>query len=432
VVGRLCSGDGRIPYPEIKKDIGAGMTFDLGFPAAALEPGAYEVLVSLVNARGDTLQTDLHPVVRQDDDFEPAVFVDEHRRLIVEGEPFFPIGMYWSTIDEADLALYADSKFNCLMPYASPDAEEMNLISRYGLKVIYSMKDFFAGSRWAPGFIKTEDDEEPHVRARVRQFRDHPALLAWYLNDELPEPYLPRLEAHYEWTKEEDPNHPAWAVLCEVPEVGRYLDTFDVIGTDPYPVAREPISLVADWTEETQRQVHHARPLWQVVQAFNRGNYRTVEHEDPTARTPTYDEMRSMAWQCIAEGATGICFYSWQDIQRNPDVPFEIQWVHLKRIAAEIDGMAPVLLSVDPAETIDVVDRPAWLHWTVRSQDGILYVFAVNDGDGEGEVVFSSSTEIEQVQVLGEGRVIEPRRASFADRFDRLDIHTYRVTGRGR
>jgi len=28
-------------------------------------------------------------------------------------------------------------------------------------------------------------DEEPKIREQVRAYRDHPALLAWYLNDEL-------------------------------------------------------------------------------------------------------------------------------------------------------------------------------------------------------------------------------------------------------
>ena len=50
--------------------------------------------------------------------------------------------MYWSSINEDDLKIYADSKFNCLMPYGSPSAGQIDLAGRYGLKVIYSVKDF--------------------------------------------------------------------------------------------------------------------------------------------------------------------------------------------------------------------------------------------------------------------------------------------------
>jgi hypothetical protein len=70
------------------------------------------------------------------------------------------------------------------MPYGSPDRQQMDLAHKPGLKVIYSIKDWYAGSQWCPPSIRTIGDEEPQVRARVREFRNHPALLAWYLNDE--------------------------------------------------------------------------------------------------------------------------------------------------------------------------------------------------------------------------------------------------------
>ncbi len=35
-------------------------------------------------------------------------------------------------------------------------------------------------------------------------------------------------------------------------------------------------------------------------------NYNKTEAEKKRGRTPTYDEVRSMAWQCICEGATGL------------------------------------------------------------------------------------------------------------------------------
>ena len=213
----------------------------------------------------------------------------------------------------------------------------MDLAQQYGLKVIYSVKDWYAGStHGARRSIKTEADEEPLVREAVRQFRDHPALLAWYLNDELPQKFMPRLEAHQRWVAEEDPQHPTWVVLYQVREVGDYIRTFDVIGSDPYPIGRQP-GVHGGGVDQSRpfRQVESARPMWQVPQAHNWGNYE--EADKKKGRTPSYAEKRSMAWQCICEGATGLVFYSWFDVKRNPDVPFETQWQDLKRIAAEID-----------------------------------------------------------------------------------------------
>ena len=66
------------------------------------------------------------------------------------------------------------------------------------------------------------------------------ALLGWYLNDELGVTWMPDLEAHYQWTAAADPDHVAWSVLFEAPQLSQYLGTFDVIGTDPYPINAAP------------------------------------------------------------------------------------------------------------------------------------------------------------------------------------------------
>ncbi len=375
-----------------------GNETELAYPVDKLTPGMYQLTLQLLGPDGQEMQTVSHVLRRVPDDFRPKCTIDSHDRVIVEGKPFFPLGMYWGGINEDDLKVYSKSKFNCLMPYGSPKPEQMDLAQRYGLKVIYSIKDWYYGSHYCPADIRSKADEEPKVRDRVRRFRNHPALLAWYLNDELPETYIEQLNAHQRWVAEEDPDHPTWVVLCHPSDVGDYINSFDVIGTDPYPIGRQPASNAAAWTVETRRQVCGARPLWQVPQVFNWVNY----HKDapkPEYRTPTAEEMRSMAWQCITEGASGLVFYSWSDIHRNPDVPFNTQWERLTKIVEEIDRFAPLLLSVDPALTVSA-ETPGWLHWTARAKDGKLYLFAVNDGDGEGAVRFKLPKTPKQVQGL--------------------------------
>ncbi len=398
-------------------------------PVGALTPGQYRLEIALLDGDGKPLQQNSHDVTRLADDFRPACTIDEHCRLLVDGKPFFPLGMYFSSIKQEDLEVYADSKFNCLMPYGSPKPDQMDLAHQYGLKIIYSIKNWYAGSRWCPSSIKTPDDEEPMVRRRVREFRDHPALLAWYLNDELSLTFLPQLQAHQRWVSEEDPNHPTWVVLYQVNQVASYIDTFDAIGTDPYPIGRKPASMAADWTAKTRRGVEGARPMWQVPQLHNWANYQKHASGSSQPRTPTFDEVRSMAWQCIAEGATGLVFYSWYDVQRNPDVGFEEQWAGLKRLAVEIDRMAPVILSVEPAPAITVGGTcpPTWLHWLVRQQNGKTYLLAVNDGDGQGEVTVELPADPLEIRELGDDRVLQPGTRSFTAHFAPLEVHLYEI-----
>jgi hypothetical protein len=221
--------------------------------------------------------------------------------------------------------------------------------------------------------------------------------------------------------------------LYQYREVAAYLDTFDVIGTDPYPIGRAPASWAADWTAETLRQVSRARPLWQVPQAHNWANYWRTEAEKKKGRTPSFDEERSMAWQCICEGATGLVFYSWFDIKRNPDVPFEVQWGHLKRIAAEIDQWAPILLAAEPAPAVQVrydstdSETADWLHPLVRSQDGKLYLFAANDGDGQGTVTFTFPEPLQSIRVPAESRSVSHNGSRFQDEFQKLAVRVYEI-----
>jgi hypothetical protein len=404
---------------------------DIVFPSTTLQPGRYRLTIGLFDRAGTRLQEDVLPIARVTSDFRPPCAIDAHRRLLVQGRPFFPIGMYWSSIKEDDLRLFRESKFNCIMPYGTPNRAQMDLAEKYGLRVIYSIKDWYAGSHYCPRSIRTQADEEPLVRRRVREMRGHPALLAWYLNDELSQTFLPQLEAHQRWVAEEDPGHPTWAVLYQYREVAAYRNTFDVIGTDPYPIGRKPASMAAAWTAETLRQVDGSRPVWQVPQLHNWANYEKIEANKAKLRTPTFAEVRSMAWQCIAEGATGLVFYSWSDVKRNPDVPFDVQWAGLRRIAAEIDGLAPVLLSVEPAPRIRASGatdaQPTWLHTLVRCHQGRLYLVAVNDGDGEGRITWTLPTPPTRVRVRGQATPFAPAGNTFADVWKPLDVRVYEI-----
>ena len=151
-----------------------------------------------------------------------------------------------------------------------------------------------------------------------------------------------------------------------------------------------------------------------------------------------------MAWQAITRGANGIFYYSWYDIQRNPDVPFTAQWSILTAIAAEIEHYAKVLLS-DAGEALAVAISngesqfpPSWLQARARwGDDGHFYLFVCNDGNGSGRVRFK----------LGKGVVVDkggvtvvsespPRHLNFTSKFEFsddievLDVVVYRVTSR--
>ena len=377
-----------------------------------------------------TLGSRTHSITRVDDTKPPPrVYIDQDARAVVDGLPWFPMGVYFSTglMSPGHPALLNVSKspLNFVMPYGEATAGNLDEAHRVGLKVVYSLKDLFYGTAHCPRNITSPAEEEAAFKARVAQFKSHPALLAWYTNDELPaSTYYNALLAHQLWAEEGDADHPTWQVLCEDGEFGQYMGTFDVVGSDPYPIGR-PRGGAAGMHEEVNSTValtDHARPVWEVVQAMNWKNYHTVCEG---CRTPTLHETRSMAWQAIAAGANGLIFYSYHDVQRNPDVGFDEEWGHIGDVTREVLAWAPVLLAPggqaprpNTTQKVDAVGAagtgrghagagapgvlavavaPGWLmtrtHWVGGGGGGgahprHLVLFAVSDGSGSGTVAF--------------------------------------------
>ena len=321
-----------------------------------------------------------------------AVWFDKHGRTIADGKPFFPLGMYWGAITTNKIEKYAMGPFNCLMPYQPPKSPDlMDLCHEKGLKVIYSVKDIYHGTRWVPKGIASEEDEARFIKDRVSRFKNHPALLAWYLNDELPLSMLPRLTARRALMEELDPGHPGWTVLYQYTMIRDYMPSFDVVGTDPYPIPMKSAATATEWTRQTVSGTFGCKPVWQVPQAFNWAAYKKKPEEKGKYRAPTEAELRSMCWQCIANGANGLVLYSYFDLEKRPDGDdFDKRWAECCRVGAEIRAQFPVLLSSEgvgrrivsnldyeqPDEDWKGPTKPVSVRTWVK--DGDTYILVVN------------------------------------------------------
>ena len=95
-----------------------------------------------------------------------------------------------------------------------------------------------------------------------------------------------------------------------LPMIAGWRDTADVLSTNPYPIAgaesAQPNGIyqhhkVADWTVLNREEVQDARPFMSVLQFFK---YTTE------GRWPTRQELRDHAWMAIANGATGLWWFT--------------------------------------------------------------------------------------------------------------------------
>lgn len=342
----------------------AQRSLDVDLESEALGEGAYSVEVVLEHGERELGRQRLDGRVLGRGE-RPKVYIDRHGRTIVGGRPFVPLGFYFGTLKEDEIRTLSRAGFNCAMPYAfstmDPDQAGalLDMARRHGVMVIYSVKDLYPGTRGTPKQFATAEAAADRVRQVVERFRSHPNLLAWYLNDELPPTMRPDLEARYDVVRGLDPDHPTWAVLYQVDQLTEYRHTCDVLGTDPYPVARKPITMAGEWARKTRGASLGTDAFWQVPQAFAWGSCREPA-DAPQNRSPTYDEVRCMTYQALIEGAKGLIYYTFHQLQRDP-LGFDARWQDMARVGREVRALEPALLSVDRAPEGLAVRGARWV-----------------------------------------------------------------------
>ena len=359
----------------------------LSLDAAQLKEGDSEVGFTLLSPDGTALGASSLAFHRPAKMPNRRVWIDEHRRAIVDGEPFFPLGMYSSV--RARRAEYVKGPFNTIASYLPLDAVEMDFFHTNGVKVIYSVKDMHPGMpERVPSTVTDEATASAYVHGVVDAFRTHPALLAWYVNDESTIERFAALRQRQELLERIDPDHPTWTVLYQYEMMRAMSPTFDILGVDIYPVAGDPLSRVTQGARRTSDAMLGLRPMWHVPQSFDWGVFRDDKPGAPPNRMPTVEEMRSMSWQFIAAGANGLIFYGFSTIQaskRKDGTPFSFDraWADTCVVAEEVKRYIPVLLSVEEAPAVAGAPEA----WGVRvwRKDGETWLLVVNAQDEPSE-----------------------------------------------
>ena len=315
---------------------------------------------------------------------EKGVRIDRHQRLIVDGKPFFPLGMYWGGINEQDLDLYACGPFNCLMPYdPNLTREHLDLCAAHGLKALYNLKDWYSFTRWAREGGHTAADADARAEQSILALKDHPALLGWYHNDEIGLQHIGEMTARYGQIKRLDPNHPAWSMMYQFTQTRDFMPSFDITGTDPYP---DGVTEEFRWSGQSRMTARQRldtfgkRPVWQAVLCYCNAYGRMAwgrKPDDPKIR-PATEEVRNMAWQALTAGANGIFFYSFFDLRKGAEragVPFDQAFEDVCSVAREIKRFEDVLLATESVPATADTPKMGIRTW---KRNGEVYLAVAN------------------------------------------------------
>jgi hypothetical protein len=366
-----------------------------------------------------------------------AVRIDSQGRTTVGGKPFLPVGLYLHGLDPKTVETIAASPFNCVMPYGSltlafkdttkqsmeRTREVLDACAARDLKVIFSIKDVYEGTQYCPKQWHGVTGDAAIATAVVEAFRDHTALLAWYVCDELALNEAPRVAARRQLLHRLDPWHPSWAVYYQYSDLPGYISTADILGVDPYPIGNQSshdmhhVAATIDSARQALGAGTGGLPLWVVPQAHNTGLYNPAINKDretllAKSRAPSEEEMRSMSLLMAIQGARGFVFYSYFDLLKPAVLPdYEQRWKELCNVGGLLRELQPFLYSDEtaPAVTVKTI-QGAVRAAAYKTADGKVKVLITGNGPGasEAEIAVAGCVNLKarygKIESLGGGK----------------------------
>ena len=279
--------------------------------------------------------------------------------LIVQDLPFYPFGFYTGFPVGTLPIQEVYNGFNMLGVYQpmtdSTLAQRkayMDLCASIGMKVNYALNSLVgAGHNAFDREVSPEEEQrqEALLRREVEMFRDHPALLSWYLNDEPLGQSRPVevVEKAYRIVKELDPYHPVSIVFMMPHRAHEFESTFDIAMTDPYPVPMRGVEEAGVFVKHLRDQFQYKKAIWLVPQAFGGSEFWT--------REPTGAEIRAMTYLGLIEGAMGVQYFIRRGPNLHPKSP--IAWHEASAVALEAQAMMPWLFSGMGRKTLNLEDE---------------------------------------------------------------------------
>jgi hypothetical protein len=334
----------------------------------------HTTLMCNLSAKNKIIQKDSIAIVRLQPKINEVKIDLQTGGIIADGLPFFPFGFYCRPVSHLPEQEVSHG-FTMIGPYQSnlPETYEerkayMDRCAQVGMKVQYSVNSLIGwGHNGAKGLDLPEEKKLEILRNEVIAFRDHPALLSWYMNDEPDGQGRPPavLEKAYQVIHELDPYHPISVVFMLPSKFSLYRNCMDIAMTDPYPVPG-PLNMVEQFVKQMNKDFRHEKSIWLVPQAFG--------GQEMWAREPTPKEIRLMTYLGLVNGINAVQYYTHAPGNLNPQSVSA--WSVCSDIAVEVNQMSSFLLSDETA--IPVTSNDSMVVVKSFSYQGNLLVLAVN------------------------------------------------------
>ena len=358
--------------------------------------------------------------------------------LLVDGEPFFPIGIYsvrkcafnGFNLENA----FADLKeagFNTVLMNGTrgKDYDEfLPLADRMGLKTFIPPMRHFG--------------EDIYEKGLVPQRRKHSSIIAWYLADDTSSWASPsevadrhrvcRILDPGRITLQADPPVTVGGLCRYAP----YVHSTDVFLPEIYPyrdgsTGSEIATFVRDMRAVNDAVAENGSPakgIWPIVQFFDGWGHSYF---------PSEKELRAQCFAALAHRARGLMLYlygSRNEEKNHGAVSTPERWASTRRVFREVASLQSDLLLRDAAEqpSAMVLEGPAV---DARGQPSISFLLKA----GEKPLLIAVNSANERVRVrfgvkgftraeeIFEHRTLAVGGDGFADDFAPIGVHVYRL-----
>ncbi len=349
-------------------------------------------------------------------------------KLISEELPFYPFGFYsYSPVQKGLIAEEATSGFNMMSPYQQITNKRleqrkayMDRCAQVDMKVNYNLLSVAGGGGVNMNSTETRRKKKLKLLEKeIHRFKDHPALLSWYISDEPTGRNVEKewLEKIYRTVKQLDPYHPVTIVFMNEEKAGKYRDAMDIVMTDPYPVPNHPVTEVEASVSYLKKEFFLEKPVWIVPQAFGGNEW--------WQREPTAKELRAMTWLSIMHGATGVQYFIRHGLNSFPKST--TAWNEAGEIALEIKHLTPWLTSGKSPQKLHVTDSTVLAKSYESGNRRIIIAQNRNREPKRMHIELREELMAEQVEVLFENRTIQPENGTIHDFIDGFGTRIYQL-----
>lgn len=429
-LGGLPSGQVTSIVPQDSVRLAAGRETLVPCSLSGLACGEYEATITLVAKKGQAESSAHCKLIKLPAATTEVKMNRLSRSLLVNGKPFiaYAQGIHGFRTDWWLEDIQAHHFNSVVGGFSAPASKEeldgaepkvrefLDACERRSLKVVFWMHA-------PPGPFDAACEA---VMKTIERFKDHPAILCWYLVDE-PEGWWEaagRKESDlldlYKAAKAADPYRPShinW--YSWVKGKGAYggLDATDIGSVDRYPIGRDNAMKVM--TDITKLMNDDCRPRFQPT-AF----WCQMYGYDDAIREPTPEEQRCMTYLCLTHGMRLIYYFIYK--------PMSVAtWESMTPLGDEIAALTPVLADPSARELAVgmLMDTVSYSMWESR---GHVYFLAANGSYEPFQATFDVAKLARRplkrkATVWFEGRTVRLQWGKLTDSFNPLARHVYEL-----